>query len=91
MKLSKQDALDILDGDNPEYEIKVNKIVDHRRWSLYYKLVVYHVPSGHYYITGYSTGATEQQDESPWEYNKEVEFFEAEPFEVTTIEYRVKK
>ena len=64
--------------DLPYYKdiIVENKIIDHRRWSIDYSLVFKH--EGKFYSTGYSVGATEQQDESPWEYEKEIECVEVE-------------
>lgn len=38
--------------------------------------------NGKFYSTTYSVGATEMQDESPWEYEREVECIEVELREV---------
>jgi len=56
--------------------IEENKLVDHTRWSLHYDLIFKH--EGKFYSTSYSIGATEHQDERPWEYEKEVECVEVE-------------
>ena len=66
---SKEFMLDILDCGYLE-----RKLVDHSRWSLMYEIVFEH--EGKYYKASYTVGATEVQDESPWEYEDEVTCFE---------------
>jgi len=56
-----------------------NKIVDQSRWSIHHKLVFHF--ENKYYMTWYSIGATEQQDEMPWEDDDIVDCFEVEPVE----------
>jgi hypothetical protein len=48
-----------------------DNIVDTSRWSIYHKIIFEHEDK--YYQTYYSEGATECQDESPWEYDDEIE------------------
>ena len=48
-----------------------DQIVERTRWSLVHEIVFEH--DGKYYQTTYSQGATEMQDERPWEYDVEVE------------------
>lgn len=67
-------------------EIVVNDIVDTSRWSNHYKLIF--KKDYKYYQTFYSRGATESQDERPWEYEDKVECVEVEPYEKIVIEYR---
>lgn len=56
------------------------------RWSVYYD-VVFEI-EGKFYATSYSVGATEMQDESPYEHSGEwEEVTEVEPTEVMTIMY----
>ena len=86
MKLDKQVALDILDGDKSQGEVILDEIVDHRRWSVGHRVIF---KIGDKFLEGrYSRGATENQDESPWEYVKEPEFTEVEAYEKTVISYR---
>jgi len=78
------------DEKGDEYKTILNEINDTSRWSIHHK----HIFSfkGKYYITYYSVGATEQQDESPYEYDDDmIECDEVEPYEETIIKYRVKK
>ena len=64
-----------------------NVLVDNSRWSLNYELVFYF--ENKYYMTWYSVGATEQQDERPWEYDDIVDCFEVRPIDriVRDFEY----
>lgn len=63
------------------YSAVLNNITDTSRWSIHHEIVFAH--DGKFYQTYYSEGATEQQDESPWEYDNEVECHEVELKEVT--------
>jgi len=58
-----------------------DKIVDNSRWSIYHEIIFEY--EGKFYKTHYSVGATECQDESPWEYEDEVDCTEVVQKEVT--------
>lgn len=73
----------------PSENILRNEQVDNTRWSIVYDLVFKH--DGKLYQTSYSRGATEQQDESPWQYDDEVECTEVEAYEKTVTDYRAIK
>jgi len=90
MKLTRQEALEVLDGDSDRYKIIQDEITGNGRWSIDHCLVIYDPIEDKYYISHYSVGATEQQDAGPWEYKKEVEFKEAEIYAETVKKYRVK-
>lgn len=63
-----------------------DEIYETGRWSNYHKCVF--KIGDKYYSTEYSVGATEMQDESPYEYDGEwIEVTEVVPKEVTTIKY----
>lgn len=49
------------------------------RWSDHYEIVFEH--NGKHYRTSYSQGSTENQDERPWEYEKEVDCEEVQQVE----------
>ncbi len=53
----------------------VDTVEDTSRWSVHYYLVfrVPGMPDGYAWETSYSVGATESQDETPWQYEDEVE------------------
>ena len=57
-----------------------DEIVDTGRWSIHHRIVFQ--DNGKFYSTHYSVGATESQDERPWEYDNEVECSEVELKEV---------
>lgn len=93
-----QDITSDWDGDRAEdYEaessklakIIYDKITDTDRWSTHHE-IVFEI-DGKYYKSHYSRGATEMQDERPYEYDGEwIEVTEVVPKEVTVIQY-VKK
>jgi hypothetical protein len=58
-----------------------DEIFDTNRWSILHRCVF--EMDGKFWLTDYSEGATEMQDESPWEYEDEVECVEVEEKEVT--------
>ena len=76
----------VLWEDAVDAEIVVNEIIDTSRWSNHYRLIF--KKDYKYYQTFYSSGATESQDESPWEYEDKVKCVEVEPYEKMVIEYR---
>ena len=62
------------------YGAILDKIIDTTRWSIIHEIVF--EDNGKFYQTTYSEGATESQDERPWEYKDEVECYEVELREV---------
>ena len=73
--------------DAPENaEVIKDEIYENSRWSIRSELIFKF--EGKFYQVCYSVGATEQQDESPWEYDGEdIECSEVKPVEVVTINY----
>lgn len=78
----------ILRGTEPDYEVVENEINGTSRWSVHYTMVFKELSTGKLYRTHYSEGATEYQDEDPFEYEDELEVDEVEPYEETVIKYR---
>jgi hypothetical protein len=78
IKLHKDYLIDEL--DLPDSAIK-DTITDTSRWSAHHEIIFAY--DGKFYRTHYSCGLTESQDESPWEYDKEVECTEVELTEKT--------
>lgn len=64
------------------YDCKLieDDIIDTTRWSIVHEIVF--EDNGKFYMTTYSEGATEYQDERPWEYEDEVKCTEVELKEV---------
>lgn len=80
MKFSKEFLQD--DGGETVYD----KVIGRRRWSLDRERVFKH--EGRYFRTRYSVGATENQDERPYEdEDDEIECVEVFPVEKTVIVY----
>lgn len=66
--------------DLPYGNTITDNIIDTTRWSIIHEIVF--EDNGKFYRTTYSEGATECQDERPWEYEDEVECEEVELREV---------
>lgn len=66
--------------DLPDSAIKTT-IIDTTRWSIIYEIVFSH--DNKFWKTNYSVGATEIQNESPWEYRDLVECIEVQLVEKT--------
>lgn len=66
--------------DLPYGNVIMDDIIDTTRWSIIHEIVF--EDNGKFYRTTYSEGATECQDERPWEYKDEVECEEVELREV---------
>ena len=86
-KIAVGDLRNAICGDGPIERIR-DTITGHGRWSVYHELVF--KSGGKFYRVSYSIGATESQDEQPFEHGGDRECEEVEPYEKTVIEYRVK-
>lgn len=87
MKFKKQFLIDSLNEDDDCTEEILNDIIDTGRWNHLYRRVFKF--ENKFYETFYSRGATESQDERPYEYDDdEIECQEVEPVQVTTTIYR---
>ena len=86
LKLSNSDARRIVWGYNKDFKIIDKNIVDHSRWSILYEIVVQNVKTGKFYKDSYSIGATESQDEQPYECTDQ-DFQEVFPVEKTITVY----
>lgn len=83
-KLRKDLLLEILEGSTGK--IIKDELIDTSRWSLHY-LMIFEFDGKTYSVT-YSRGATESQDEQPFEYEGEyVDCYEVKPVEKTVIEW----
>ena len=67
------------------------ELIDTTRWSHVHERVYWDLDADKCWRTTYRTGATECQDETPYEYEKEVELEEVVPTEVTVVKYEVVK
>lgn len=87
MKLTGEEARRIVYRDSDDWEFVEDCIVDNTRWSVLKDAIHKHIPTGKFYEFNFSVGATEMQDESPYEYDDEVEIYEVEQREVTTKQW----
>lgn len=62
-----------------------NTITGTSRWSVHHEIIF--EDKGKFYKTHYSEGATECQDERPWEYDENVECVEVELKKVERVEW----
>ena len=86
LTLTKEQAREIAWGDDPNLEIISERIIGRRRWSVDYEVIVKRCSDGKLFRDKYSVGATEGQDERPWEYT-EPDFREVFPKEKTIVVY----
>lgn len=84
---SKEEAQEIVSGDHDDFETIDKTIDDTSRWSIYYTGVFKEISTGKFYEVSWSEGATEMQDEAPFEYENEVNFVEVKPQEMVVIKY----
>jgi len=85
-KFKKEWLRELLWDDIDDAELVSDIIDDHRRWSVGHTIIF--MFDGKFYKTSYSVGATEYQDEQPFEYcDDEIDCVEVEPVKVTAIEY----
>jgi hypothetical protein len=71
------------------YDAILDEITDTSRWSIHHRIIFAY--QGRFYQTFYSEGATEMQDERPWEYDDEVECEEVELKEVKVKKWVIKE
>jgi hypothetical protein len=67
MKLTSEEGRRIVFEDHDDWTKVEEAIIDTRRWSNRYLGVFSHKPTGRFYQMSWSVGATEEQDESPFE------------------------
>ena len=63
------DACKIVDQRHPDFKTVSSTVDDNSRWSLHKTDIFLHIPTGKHYLVNYSVGATEMQDEAPFEYH----------------------
>jgi hypothetical protein len=73
-------------GDDEDWKIISDEIYDQRRWETCHIVVLKRISDGKFFITHYSVGSTEYQDQSPYE-NDDMIFREVKPIEKTITTY----
>lgn len=90
MKFKKEFLQDVVNDDYSEAEIIKNEVCETSRWSVHYECIFKYKDA--FYATYYARGATEMQDEQPYEFDEdEIECYEVVPVEKTIIDYVIKK
>ena len=83
MKIPKNRMLDVLNGGGA---VVSDTMVDTTRWAVVHRLVFR--LDGLLLQTSYRVGATEAQDEGPWEYETLVDCVEVEEFDRVVTDWR---
>lgn len=80
MKIEAELARMIVDEDAEDWEkvYGTQQITGHGRWSVNYQAVFLNKSSNKFYLLCWNVGATEMQDEQPFEYLNEVEITEVQ-------------
>jgi hypothetical protein len=87
-KFTEEEAREIVWSDNPDYEVIEATIVDTTRWSTCHECVVREIKSGKLLQFFYRVGATEYQDERPFEHEGVVEAYMVEAYKKEITAYR---
>jgi hypothetical protein len=88
LRLPKTDELieNLLEGNEEEdIEVISNEVIDNTRWSIVKELLVR--IKDKFYRTHYFRGATEYQDEGPWEHENEIVLTEVQQRAVIRMVY----
>ena len=86
MKFNKQDLRRAVYDDHDDFFTIEENIIDTTRWSVVYDWTFQY--DGKFYSTTYSVGATECQDERPFENDPdEIECDEVFPVQITITQY----
>lgn len=85
--LSAADALAAISGDHEDFDVIEEKVIGVSRWSIYYGATLQNKKDQKFYGVTYSTGATEMQDEYPFQYEDEVIFEEVFPVQKVVTVY----
>lgn len=72
VKMAGEEAREILWGNEDEYQVIEDVITGHSRWSRISRIVIQRLSDSAYFVSEYGMGATENQDELPWEYGDAV-------------------
>ncbi len=87
MTLTAKEARSIIYGEHQDWEEKQQTILDVERWTILSHWIGFHKPSNKHYLVYFRRGATENQDEGPFEYDEHAEFVEVTPMEKTVTVY----
>ena len=87
LAISAEVAREAIWGEIEGFEKIFDDVVDDTgRWTTTHEIVIKRLSDGKFFRDYYTQGATEHQDQSPWEYGQP-EFTEVFPVEKTVIVY----
>jgi hypothetical protein len=87
LRLTPDEGRIVVWNDHDDFETVETNIVGVTRRSIIYENIYKQKPSGKFFETSYSVGATESQDERPYEYDGEAVFEEVFPIEKLVTVY----
>ena len=92
MEFETEELIDLVyEGETDNLKLIENKISGNSRWSIFHDVIFQDKSDGKFYKTNYSVGATENQDESPFENEEdEMECLEVFPNQVLVTVYKDK-
>lgn len=68
-----RDVMQSIANEDTDEFIKVeDEIIDHTRWSVVHEMIFQQISTGKFYRSHYNRGATEMQDERPYEYDGDI-------------------
>ena len=98
MKINKSLLIDLVSGydESEKFEVVQNQIDDTGRWSIYYDCTIKDKDTGKFYDASHRVGATEMQDEGPFENDETDEevnltLDEVFAYEEVVTKYRIKE
>lgn len=91
LTITAEQAREIVYEDNEDWVKLYNteEITGKSRWSVHVQCVFKHTPSNKFYLFKWSRGATEYQEEKPYEYEKEVSVDEVVEKEVIVKQWTI--
>ena len=87
LEFTPKEGRNIIWSDTDKFKTIQMEIVDTGRWSVHKEAIVQRLSDGKFFKTNFSEGATESQDERPFEYDSKATFTEVVPVEKTIVVY----
>ena len=88
MKVTVEEARNIAWDDSADFRMVEESVYDTSRWSIHKTGICEHIETNKFYELSWSVGATESQDEGPFEYESgDIELYEVVQKEVTVTKW----
>ena len=72
MEFSAEVMLSIANDDTDEFIKVEDQIIDNERWTVTHEMIFQQISTGKFYRSYFRRGATEYQDEGPYEYDGDI-------------------